>query len=168
MTINPKTQEPQAFTDGPIDGVVIQPLRFHADNRGWLAEFFRQDELPADQHPVMAYISQTLPGMARGPHEHCEQTDCFAFLGPGEFTLYLWDIRVGSPTWGRHMKVAVGESSKQMVIVPPGVVHGYKNTGAVPGWIFNAPNRLYAGPGRSQPVDEIRHEHRADSPYRMD
>jgi dTDP-4-dehydrorhamnose 3,5-epimerase len=66
------------------------------------------------------------------------------------------------------MKVAVGRSNRQCVIVPPGVVHAYKNTGGVAGWVFNAPNRLYAGPGKREPVDEIRHEDQAGSPYRLE
>jgi dTDP-4-dehydrorhamnose 3,5-epimerase len=38
----------------------------------------------------------------------------------------------------------------------------------VPGWVFNGPNRLYAGHGKKEPVDEIRHEQSADSPYKLD
>jgi dTDP-4-dehydrorhamnose 3,5-epimerase-like enzyme len=163
-----ETKEPESFLDGPIDGVITGPLTLHADGRGWLVELFRHDDLPAESHPVMAYVSQTLPGIARGPHEHIEQSDYFAFVGPGEFTLYLWDIRAGSPTWGKRMKLQVGESNRQRVVVPPGVVHAYRNSGAVSGWVFNAPNRLYAGPGKRGPVDEIRHEDRPGSPYRMD
>jgi len=156
------------FQDGPIDGVVLRPLAAHKDHRGWLAELYREDELPAEQHPVMVYVSETLPGVARGPHEHINQTDYFAFIGPGEFCLYLWDSRPGSPTEGYRIKVAVGESNKQSVIVPPGVVHAYKNVGATAGWVFNGPNRLYAGPGKREPVDEIRHEDQAESRYRLD
>jgi dTDP-4-dehydrorhamnose 3,5-epimerase-like enzyme len=163
-----ETKEPESFLDGPIDGVTVGPLALHVDGRGWLVELFRHDDLPADEHPVMAYVSQTLPGIARGPHEHAEQSDYFAFIGPGEFTLCLWDIRVGSPSWGKRMKLVVGESNRQRVVVPPGVVHAYRNSGTVPGWVFNAPNRLYAGPGKRGPVDEIRHEDRPGSPYRMD
>ena len=116
----------------------------------------------------MAYVSETLPGVARGPHEHLDQTDYFAFVGPGEFLLYLWDARADSPTCGNCTKVAVGESNRQCVIVPPRVVHAYKNVGKTPGWVFNAPNRLYAGPGKRQPVDEIRHEDQAGSRFRLD
>ena len=154
--------------DGPIEGVRFRPLSPHADHRGWLIELYRKDQLPADEQPAMAYVSETLPGVARGPHEHADQTDYFAFLGPGDFFLYLWDARPDSPTRGRRMKVAVGQSNRQSVIVPPGVVHAYKNIGAVPGWVFNAPNRLYAGRGKRWPVDEIRHEDQAESPYRLD
>ncbi len=162
------TPEPDHFLEGDIDGVVFRPISLYKDHRGWLAELYREDQLAAAQRPVMAYVSETLPGVARGPHEHVDQADYFAFLGPGEFLLYLWDARVDSPTRGRRMKVAVGESNKQCVIVPPGVVHAYKNIGAKPGWVFNAPNRLYAGPGKRSPVDEIRHEERADRTYELD
>jgi dTDP-4-dehydrorhamnose 3,5-epimerase len=156
------------FHDAPIDGVVVRPLTLHEDRRGWLAEVFRNDELPPEHQPAMAYVSETLPGVARGPHEHVDQTDYFAFLGPGEFLLYLWDARPASPTRGCRMRLAVGHSNRQCVIVPPGVVHAYRNVGPVPGWVFNAPNRLYAGPGKHGPVDELRHEERPDSPYQMD
>jgi len=159
--------EKLAFRDGPIDGVTFRPLAPHKDHRGWLIELYREDELPADEHPVMAYVSETLPGVARGPHEHVDQTDYFAFLGPGEFLLYLWDARAASPTRGHCMRVAVGQSNRQCVVVPPGVVHAYKNVGQTPGWVFNAPNRLYAGAGKREPVDEIRHEDAMETAYRL-
>lgn len=162
------SEEGIVFRDGPIDGVTFKPLAPHKDHRGWLIELYREDELPADQRPAMAYVSETLPGVARGPHEHVDQTDYFAFVGPGEFLLYLWDARADSPTRGHCMKMAVGESNRQCAIVPPGVVHAYKNVGQTSGWVFNAPNRLYAGPGKREPVDEIRHEDQAGSAYRLD
>ncbi|MGH7139444.1 MAG: hypothetical protein ACREHD_27175, partial [Pirellulales bacterium] len=62
----------------------------------------------------------------------------------------------------------VGQSNTQAVIIPPGVVHAYKNVSDVPGWVFNCPNRLYAGEGRQQPVDEIRHEDAPGSSYVLD
>jgi len=48
------------------------------------------------------------------------------------------------------------------------VVHAYKNVGSVEGLVFNAPDRLYAGEGRSGPVDEIRHENDPASPFTVD
>jgi dTDP-4-dehydrorhamnose 3,5-epimerase len=160
--------EPNRFVDGDIDGVIFRPLSPYHDRRGWLTELYREDELAPALHPVMAYVSETLPGVARGPHEHVDQTDYFAFLGPGDFRLYLWDARPDSPTRGRRMRVVVGESNRQAVVVPPGVIHAYKNIGATAGWVFNAPNRLYAGPGKQSPVDEIRHEDKAESVYPLD
>jgi dTDP-glucose 4,6-dehydratase len=151
-----------------IDGVQFRPLQRRCDARGWLVELFRDDELDSSLHPAMAYVSETEPGIVRGPHEHAHQTDYFAFVGPGDFRVYLWDARPGSATYGATLTRNVGESNPSVLIVPPGVVHAYENISDRPAWVFNAPNRLYAGPGRCEPVDEIRHEDRPDSPYSMD
>lgn len=151
-----------------IEDVLIRPLSRHADARGWLVELYREDELEKSIHPVMAYISQTLPGVVRGPHEHRDQTDYFAFIGPGDFELVLWDARPDSLTHGVQTKAIYGESNPCAVTIPPGVVHAYRNVSNVPGWVFNGPNQLYAGVGKKEPVDEIRHELDVNSPYRID
>ncbi len=156
------------FTPGVVDGVVWQPLTKHHDTRGWLCELFREDELAEGFIPVMAYASVTEPGVARGPHEHVEQSDCFCFFGPSDFKLYLWDTRPFSRTRGRVQVEIVGQGQPMAVIVPPGVVHAYRNIGAVPGLVFNCPNRLYRGWGKQEPVDEIRHEDVPNTPFLMD
>ena len=138
------------FHPGPIDGVIWRPLRRNHDSRGWLCELFRHDELDAAYHPAMAYFSMTEPGVARGPHEHAEQADCFCFLGPSSFKVYLWDARPASPTFGVKQIIYAGQDSPTMVLVPPGVVHAYKNVGLQEGVVFNGPNRLYAGPGKRE------------------
>jgi dTDP-4-dehydrorhamnose 3,5-epimerase len=158
----------QPFTEGPIEGVLWKPLRKFHDSRGWLCELFRHDELPAAYHPVMAYLSVTEPGVARGPHEHVDQADFFCFLGPSNFKAYLWDNRRECPTYGHFQTDVVGADKPMTLIVPPGVVHAYKNVGSEPGLVFNSPNRLYKGPGRKEPVDEIRHEEAKESPFQLD
>src|SRR5438552_2951733 len=85
------------FQPGSIAGVVWKPLNKYHDNRGWLCELFRDDELPDGFRPVMAYVSQSSAGVARGPHEHVDQADCFCFFGPSDFKLFLWDNRADSP-----------------------------------------------------------------------
>jgi dTDP-4-dehydrorhamnose 3,5-epimerase len=158
----------RSYIDGEIDGVVMRPLKIFNDKRGWLVELFRQDELAQEWWPVMTYVSQTFAGVTRGPHEHVDQTDGFAFIGPSDFKLFLWDARPASKTPGRRTVVIVGESNPAAVWIPPGVVHAYRNVGTIPGLVFNAPNRLYAGPGKKQPVDEIRHEDAEPGRFPMD
>lgn len=151
-----------------INGVIIRRLTKHADSRGWLMELFRRDEMTPETHPVMSYLSMTTPGACRGPHEHADQTDCFCFLGYSSFRLYLWDNRRKSPTFGHKCQIAISAEDCLMVLVPSGVVHAYKNTGYGEGLVFNAPNRLYAGEGKGEPVDEIRYEDQSDSPFKLD
>ena len=157
--------EKREFKEGSIAGVEIRSLKRHLDDRGWLVEIFRTDELEPKIRPVMAYVSETLPGLIRGPHEHVQQTDYFCFLGPSTFEITLWDNRPSSPTYWSRQTVVAGEDNPCVVIVPEGVVHAYRNRGAKPGWVIDCTNRLYAGEGRKEEVDEIRHEDDPDSPF---
>ena len=156
------------YKKGRIHDVVIKPLSKFLDERGWLSELFRSDELPKCFRPEMAYISMTVPGVARGPHEHVEQSDCFCFIGPANFKVYLWDARNDSPTYGSKQLLFCGIDAPILLVVPPGVVHAYKNISLENGIVFNAPDRLYAGEGKNCPVDEIRHEEEVDSPFTLD
>lgn len=136
-----------------FEGVVFTPLKKNEDERGWLYELFRTDELAEEHIPAMSYASWTHPGVERGPHEHHDQTDLFCFVGPGDFRLYLWD-KAGAT----REQYLVGHTNPMAVLVPPGVVHAYKNISNEIGLVFNGPNRLYAGPGKRYEIDEIRHE----------
>ena len=77
------------FQEGDISGVIVKPLSKFNDSRGWLTELFRNDEWPDEFRPLMAYISSTIPGVTRGPHEHVDQADLFCFLGPSNFKLRI-------------------------------------------------------------------------------
>src|SRR5438132_5629716 len=155
------------FQIGEIKDVLVRELRKFDDRRGWLTELFRHDELAAEFFPAMAYISSTRPGVARGPHEHVDQADLFCFIGPSNFNLRMWDNRPDSPTFGKVMTLVVGADNPKAVIVPKGVVHAYRNAGEIDGIVINCPNRLYAGQGRREPVDEIRHEDDSGTIFRM-
>ena len=63
----PEIDQKPEYVNGDIEGVVIRPLRQFNDNRGWLVEIFRHDELVQDRWPTMMYVSSTLPGVARSP-----------------------------------------------------------------------------------------------------
>lgn len=165
MNVSPAMTQ---FNDGPIEQVVSYPIRKYFDDRGWLSELFRHDDIDKEFYPAMSYISFTKPGVQRGPHEHIEQADLFCFIGPSDFMLRLWDNRKGSPTFNNVMTLTVGESEPLAVIIPKGVVHCYKNIGRADGMVINCPNRLYMGRGRSEPIDEIRHEDDPETIYKMD
>ena len=146
----------------------MRDLSRHSDSRGWLTELFRSDETPEEMLPVMGYVSSTEPGTIRGPHEHREQTDHFCFVGPSTFRVYLWDNRRDSATFGNRIILEAGDGQPKAMMIPPGVVHAYRNIGATPGWIINLSNRLYGGEGRREKVDEIRHENDPNTIFKID
>ncbi len=146
-----------------FEGVIIKKLNKNIDQRGWLSEIWRTDE--TDYLPKMSYASLTKAGMVRGPHEHKQQTDCFVFIGPGKFELHLWDRRESSKTKGEYEKIQARENEPYLVLVPPGIVHGYKNISRIDGYCINLPDKLYGGNGKKAEVDEIRWEKDPKSPY---
>lgn len=152
------------FETGTIEGVQVRPLIKRVDERGFLVETFRSDSLPEELTPAMSYVSYTEPGTARGPHEHAQQTDIFAFIGPGNFKVCLWDNRKVSSSFGKKMTLFAGADNPSAVVVPPGVVHAYRNISRTErGMVLNYPDRLYAGREKKEPVDEIRHEDDKDA-----
>ncbi|HBR80117.1 TPA: dTDP-4-dehydrorhamnose 3,5-epimerase [Candidatus Uhrbacteria bacterium] len=155
------------LNDSRFSGVKIIPLKKWEDQRGWLSELWRTDEIASEETPVMTYVSLTKPGIVRGPHEHVYQTDFFGFVGPSVFQLNLWDNRADSPTFGQHETFEGGEDQPFVAIVPPGVVHGYKNIGKIDGMVVNCANKLYKGPGKTEEVDEIRHEIDPESKFKI-
>ncbi len=162
-------KQESAFTKGKIEDVIVYPLKKFVDERGWLAELFRHDEIKEEFYPAMAYISVTEPMVQRGPHEHVDQTDLFCFLGAGNFKLRLWDNRPDSPTYRHVMTLFVGADNPQAVIVPIGVAHAYKNISATEkGVVINCPNRLFMGAGKKEEIDEIRHEDDPNTIFRID
>ena len=158
----------KSFINGEIADVVVYPLKKFYDDRGWLAELFRTDQLDERFRPEMAYISFTKPGVARGPHEHAEQADLFCFIGPSNFRIRLWDDREDSPTYRNFMDIEAGEESPKAVVIPCGIVHGYKNIGEVDGMVLNCPNRLYMGQKKAEAADDIRHEDDPNTEFIME
>jgi dTDP-4-dehydrorhamnose 3,5-epimerase len=156
------------FQKGPIEGVKLTLLKKFVDERGWLAEIFRHDELEPEFHPAMTYVSVTNPGVLRGPHEHVDQADLFAWVGPGDFKLTLWDNRPESPTYQNRMELCLGLNSPGSVVVPKGVVHCYRCVSQDPGFVINCPNQLFAGADKRGPIDEIRHEADPENPFVQD
>ena len=146
-----------------MEGVEIKELLLYEDHRGWLGEIIREDE--SEFRPAMSYLSMTKPGLARGPHEHEEQTDYFCFIG--KFRLYLWDNRKTSDTFMEKKVIDIPETPT-VAIVPPGVVHAYKNIDSKNGIVINMPDRLFMGQGKKEPVDEIRYEDDSSSPFRIE
>ena len=149
-----------------ISDVIVKSLEEFRDKRGWLTEIYRLDV--NHYQPCMGYVSYTRCADVRGPHEHIKQSDFFIFVGPGNFALYLWDNRPTSPSYKKFTKLIVGNTNKVSVLVPPGVVHGYKSISRKGSISINLPDRLYRGIDKKEDVDEIRHENDENSEFKIE
>ena len=103
----------------------------HGDQRGYFSETFRADILAA--HGVKAsfvqdnHVRSTQKGVLRGlhyqtpPHAQGKLVRCTR----GSILDVAVDIRVGSPTYGRHVAVELSAANWRQLWVPPGFAHGY-------------------------------------------
>jgi dTDP-4-dehydrorhamnose 3,5-epimerase len=124
-----------------IEGVVMKPLKLMRDGRGWLMEVLRGDD-PLFRRFGQAYVTMARPGVVKAWHCHAKQTDHLAVVA-GEARIALYDGRAGSATRGHVVDVVAGENNPLLIVVPPGVYHGFKPTGEAPAHVVNIPTELY-------------------------
>jgi len=112
-----------------IEGVKIIPLTAHMDDRGYLIEIARRAD-DSEPHAVVHRFGQVylvgdmVRGTIRAFHKHQELWDWF-FISHGSAKFILRDDRQDSSTYGEMMTVIAGERNPRLIVVPPGVYHGW-------------------------------------------
>ena len=128
-----------------IEGVGIVPLQLWPDDRGYFLEVLRVGQGLAGGLSVAALqVSAALsyPGTIKALHYHLRQTDVWApVLGMLQVSLY--DLRVGSPSFGMKNTLYMGELRPWSLRIPPGVGHGYKVLGTRPVLLVYATDHFY-------------------------
>jgi dTDP-4-dehydrorhamnose 3,5-epimerase len=124
-----------------IDGVKIKPLKVAPDDRGMLMEMLRSDD-PDFQKFGQCYITTVYPGVVKAWHFHKKQTDHFVCVS-GMAKVGLFDARETSPTKGEAQTVYLGWQNQRLLIIPPGVYHGFTPAGPESASIINIPTELY-------------------------
>jgi dTDP-4-dehydrorhamnose 3,5-epimerase len=120
--------------EGFIDGVSIKPLVRHTDERGYFLEVLRNDDELLERFGQSSY-TLTYPGVIKAFHWHEKQYDLW-FICRGEARVVLYDMREGSPTFHKVQQVFAGEREPQLIVIPPGVAHGYQVLGTEPVCLF--------------------------------
>ncbi len=104
--------------------MVVVDLTSHADDRGSVAEVYRESWFPVARPVLQANLSESRPGVLRGLHFHREQSDCWIPVAGTAF-VGLYDLREGSPTRGSKAELRVGDHERRALLIPPGVAHGF-------------------------------------------
>jgi UDP-2-acetamido-2,6-beta-L-arabino-hexul-4-ose reductase len=114
--------------------VKTKKLKIHSDERGWLAEILREDEIKEKIKQV--YVATIEPGFVRGNHYHLKRKEWF-FVLKGEGKLYLKDPKT------RKKILKISEKTKRVVEISPKIIHAIKNTGKEPLYLISIQNDLY-------------------------
>lgn len=124
-----------------IDGVQTKELKVNSDERGWLVEILRRDWDFFEKFGQV-YVTTSYPKVVKAWHMHKLQTDHMACV-KGMVKFVLYDSREGSKTKGEIYEVKMNEKSPILIKIPPGVWHGFKNTGNDLAIVINIPTGLY-------------------------
>jgi dTDP-4-dehydrorhamnose 3,5-epimerase len=132
-----------------IDGVLIEPLQVHPDDRGYFAELARLGSegiaarmAPDGRHQIQISTTLTYPGTIKAIHYHYEQTDLWAPIA-GMLQVLLYDMRRTSKTFGLINTLYVGQLRPWEILIPPGIGHGYKVLGTQPAQLVYFTDRFY-------------------------
>jgi len=144
-----------------IRDVEVIPLKKICDERGMIMHMLRRDDPHFKQFGEI-YFATAYPGAVKGWHEHTRQTQNYAVI-KGMIKLVLYDNRQQSPTYKNLMELFIGEDNYQLVVIPPGIINGYKTISSETAIIANCATLPYAS-------DEmLRHNPHGDKvPYRWE
>ncbi len=113
--------------DGPL---LLTPVR-HGDDRGFVSETFSLRRLEEHTGPLcIVQDNHTLSraaGTLRGLHFQAPpmaQAKLIRVVRGAAYDVAV-DIRVGSPTYGRHVAVELSAANWQQLWIPQGFAHGF-------------------------------------------
>lgn len=113
----------------------IKNLKVHSDNRGWLVELLKSNEL---EKPIkQLHISSIKKGRIRGNHYHSKQTE-WLFLVSGLARLVLEDIKTK-----KRLLINLSESNPQVITIFPNISHAIKNIGKRTAYLVSAQSEIY-------------------------
>jgi dTDP-4-dehydrorhamnose 3,5-epimerase len=112
-----------------IPGVLIlEPQRF-GDTRGFFAEIFnakRYGEFGIPGPFVQDNLSRSTHGVLRGLHLQSPNAQSkLVSVIRGAVLDVAVDVRVGSPSFGRHVAVELSDDNNRQFFIPRGFAHGF-------------------------------------------
>ena len=103
--------------------VEVTPLDVKKDERGWLTEVIRKEELVRSKEFGQFMVTTAYPGYVKGNHYHTRKYEWYCVL-KGEAKLVLLDSNSGE-----REELLLNEHQLKTVRIPPHVSHAIENTG---------------------------------------
>jgi len=116
----------------------IKDLQKHADQRGWLVEMLKQDEIEAGQTIKQIYVATIQPGCFRGGHYHLKRIEWFFIIGDN-VEIHLEDVGTKE-----HKAIFIVNDKPQRITINPNVAHAVINKGNGAAYLFSAQNNIFA------------------------
>jgi dTDP-4-dehydrorhamnose 3,5-epimerase len=128
---------------GTIDGVVVQPLKRNADERGYFEELIRVTDVWFQEGFGQLSHSKMFPGVVKAWHIHKTQIDWW-YVAAGRLKVALHDRRADSPTFRVTHELYLGDDLPPALLkIPAGVAHGCRAIGGEAAHLFYVTSRVY-------------------------
>lgn len=105
-----------------IEGLEIASLSVHFDDRGYLFEIIHHYDMP--KFGQVYVVGDPVRGIIRAFHKHEILWDYFTIV-KGSAKFVFADDRKDSKTYKQRETIILSEKTPKMIIVPPGVYHGW-------------------------------------------
>jgi dTDP-4-dehydrorhamnose 3,5-epimerase len=112
-----------------IPGLLIVEPRIFGDGRGFFTELYqatRYAEVGVPSRFVQDNFSRSARGVLRGLHiQNPRPQGKLVFVLRGTVLDVAVDVRVGSSTFGHHVKVELNDENHRQLWIPRGFAHGF-------------------------------------------
>jgi len=118
------------FIQTELEGAYIIEPKVFGDSRGYFFESFKQEEFEKHIGPVnfiQDNESKSSYGILRGLHLQkppYTQAKLVRVIS-GEVLDVIVDVRIDSPTFGKHLSINLSDQNKRQLFVPRGFAHGF-------------------------------------------
>lgn len=107
-----------------IKDAAMVDLVARVDDRGYLIEIIRVTDPYFTKFGQVYLVGNFARGTVRAFHKHSELWDWF-FISHGAAKFFLVDDREESPTYKEQNVFIVSSRNPSLIVVPPGVYHGW-------------------------------------------
>lgn len=124
-----------------LEEVKVKKIKRFADDRGFFSEIIKEGEETFRSIKQTSY-TETYPGVIKAFHWHRKQYDVW-FPIKGSIQIVLYDLRKDSSTFKQTQVIYAGEDNPSLILIPPGVAHGYRVLGSQKAGLFYHTSEAY-------------------------
>ncbi len=105
-----------------MKNIETKKLVKHVDERGWLAEIFRPEDV---KNTMKGQITVTTahPGIIKANHYHKKMNEWYCVM-KGKMNLVLKDMKTGE-----KKEIVLSDEDLKIIKIEPWIAHGFKNIG---------------------------------------
>lgn len=119
------------ITETELQGCFLIEPKIYKDHRGVFFEVFKKNELEQELGHTIEFVQEnksiSKKGVLRGLHFQKGNAAQAKLVNvqKGAVLDVIVDLRLGSDTFGQHLKVRLSDENQRSIFIPKGMAHGF-------------------------------------------